>query len=933
MNLISTQVAQRPAPPGTRGSTAVWYFAARGTGVWLGVGASTEVVGGADAAWREPAALLRARAAGVSTLQAPSSLRANMALERFEVVDLRSGDREATACAGEYLAGAAAALRPCACEERLGYANCGGAPARRAAADADVPPAAPAAVAAPAAADAPATTAPAASPDPRCALDLARLAGLWTLALPVFYDTEALAASEWSAYVDTVYGSLDAAAFPLDLRCVTFFYHGRLPAGVKPQFERRRRRAGTPTLGDVIDVGARGLAWEVYVYGASDFAVKNGEAAPGDGRVVDRGRVLLAPADNTTVEVWHDFDDCRHATNRGAQVGYWGTFAPGSGVAANLGRTLVSNGDGYRAACVWLAPGDSDCRAGTTAAHAALRRHALAAGYDSLVSCCGHRGSHPQRRYEVVFFRPVCPVPRQRGDLGACPGPGLVLVRALGANRTCACDNGFVDVNCDAPQAPTDRSLDTCGGHAGSPPQQCVSPKARDQPHEDLSAANHMRAPATDAGGTEEAALNSPGRMECASASKATPSALRQQPQFCTQHWTGQVARCQHDCADLERRMCPATYQKRPRPHLLYAHVEKTGGSSVECAAQGMVRDGLWTNLGHATIADVVTCRGLCSHGGVRPQTVVSVREPYSYWRSLYAYAHFGRHSALKTHKSFAGFMEDARAVGERLAAGDVPTVDVAHLNDPGVHLPNKVWFQSECIKRSCGRPCDADHYLRTESLDRDWRDLLRRLDLPPVALPHTNVLRVPNIQTIFSSAIVDIIHTYDAPMFDEFHYIRRADTPFELGAVRPNATRQLAGGCPSPAELDRAAVPLLGTLVAPGARPEWDTYLARVYGGPLALGVYPFDLDALEWLFYFSPLGALRPVSVPPKCAVPDGTAWIRPGRAFPKFLAPSRARGAFVQRSAGRPFLSLRNGSRVEVMDTECLGYENCAGRSAAR
>ena len=147
--MISTQVAQRPAPPGTRGSTAVWYFAARGTGVWLGVGASTEVVGGADAAWREPAALLRARAAGVSTLQAPSSLRANMALERFEVVDLRSGDREATACAGEYLAGAAAALRPCACEERLGYANCGGAPARRAAADMDVPPAAPAAVAAP----------------------------------------------------------------------------------------------------------------------------------------------------------------------------------------------------------------------------------------------------------------------------------------------------------------------------------------------------------------------------------------------------------------------------------------------------------------------------------------------------------------------------------------------------------------------------------------------------------------------------------------------------------------------------------------------------------------------------------------------------------------------------------------------------------------
>lgn len=901
--MISAQIAQRPAPPGTRGSTAVWYFAARGTGVWLGVGASTEVVGGADAAWREPVALLRARAAGVSTLQAPSSLRANMALERFEVVDLRSGDREATACAGEYLAGAGAALRPCACEERLGYANGGGAPARRAVPGAGAPPAAPAA-------DAPATTVPAASPDPRCALNLARLAGLWTLTLPIFYDDKALAVSEWSGYVDAVYGSLDAAAFPLDLRCVTFWYHGRLPAGIKPEFERRRRRAGTSTLGDVIDVGARGLAWEVYIYGASDFAVMDGEAAPGDGRIGDRGHVLRAPTHNARVEIWHDFDDCRHAAGGRAQVGYWGTVAPGSGVVANLGRTLISNGDGYRSACAWLAPRDSDCRAGTTAAHVALRRHALAAGYDSLVSCCGHRGSHPQRRYEVVFFRPMCPVPRRRDDLGACPGLGLVLERARGVNRTCACDDGFVDVNCDAPRAPPDQSPDTCGGHAGAPPQRCMSPKARDQPHEDLSAANHMRAPATDPGGTKEAALNSPGRIKCAS--EAAPSARRQQPQFCTHYWTGQVARCQRDCADLERSMCSATYQERPRPHLLYAHVEKTGGSSVECAAQGMVRDGLWTNLGHTTIADVVTCRGLCGHGGVRPQTVVSVREPYSYWKSLYAYAHFGHHSALKTHKSFAGFMEDARAVGERLAAGDIPTVDVAHLNDPGVHLPNKVWFQSECIKRSCGRPCDADHYLRTEVLDRDWCDLLRRLDLPSVALPHANVLRVPNVQTVFSAAIVDVIHTYDAPMFDEFHYLRRA-APFELGAVRPNATRQLAGGCPSPAELDRAAVPLLGTLIAPGARPEWNAYLVRVYGEPLAPGVYPFDLDALEWLFYFSPLGALRPVSVPPKCPVPDGTAWTRPGRAFPEFLATSRARGVFVQRSAGRPPRPLRNGSHV--------------------
>ena len=166
LNLISTQVAQRPAPPGTRGSTAVWYFAVRGHGCLAGrrrfPRKSSVVRTRRGASPRRFSARARPGCRRSRRLHPPRQHGARAA----EVVDLRSGDREATACAGEYLAGAAAALRPCACEERLGYANCGGAPARRAAADADVPPAAPPRPWPPQQRPTrPATTAPAASPD------------------------------------------------------------------------------------------------------------------------------------------------------------------------------------------------------------------------------------------------------------------------------------------------------------------------------------------------------------------------------------------------------------------------------------------------------------------------------------------------------------------------------------------------------------------------------------------------------------------------------------------------------------------------------------------------------------------------------------------------------------------------------------------------
>ena len=227
------------------------------------------------------------------------------------------------------------------------------------------------------------------------------------------------------------------------------------------------------------------------------------------------------------------------------------------------------------------------------------------------------------------------------------------------------------------------------------------------------------------------------------------------------------------------------SWHGRPRAHLLFLHTEKTGGSAIECATEGqdMVTQGLLSNLGHATKARVDQCKASCVHFGVVPETVISIREPYSWWRSLYAYAWACSYARVCTKDNFVGFMRRAKSNGE-----------VA---------------QSTYIKRMCGQPCNADYYLHTERLQDDWLSLLTRLGLPLVGLPengsnptksaalswmdylHTNPINAIRTTllggsgevppTFFTQEVVDIIHSLDAPMFSEFRYPKRTDTPFEL--------------------------------------------------------------------------------------------------------------------------------------------------------
>ena len=197
----------------------------------------------------------------------------------------------------------------------------------------------------------------------------------------------------------------------------------------------------------------------------------------------------------------------------------------------------------------------------------------------------------------------------------------------------------------------------------------------------------------------------------------------------------------------------------QPRPHLLYLHVEKTGGSSIECATQGhdLVDLGLFTNMGHTSERAVDQCRNLCTNRGAAPKTVISIREPYSWWRSLYVYGYICSYASTCTSSDFHTFMRQAK---------------------PGI-------AQSNYIRRECGRPCNADYLLRTETLAEDWLGLLRTLGLPLVGLPHANPTgaksRRETPPTVFTQEIVDIIHSFDSAMFTEFGYPKRTDAPFEL--------------------------------------------------------------------------------------------------------------------------------------------------------
>jgi len=184
-----------------------------------------------------------------------------------------------------------------------------------------------------------------------------------------------------------------------------------------------------------------------------------------------------------------------------------------------------------------------------------------------------------------------------------------------------------------------------------------------------------------------------------------------------------------------------------------------------------MVDDLLWTNLGHMRNAwggHVDACRAECTFNGMAPKVVVSVRDPYGYWRSLFTYAWVGDGSALGIPAgvdSFTGFVRWADAQASARSDGA---------------FEHSLSFT---LYLACGHPCRHDYLLRTETLETDWYRMLSTLELPLVALPHSNPTKLymrPPPPTIFTWEVVEIIDRLESSVFDEFGYVRR-EAPFEL--------------------------------------------------------------------------------------------------------------------------------------------------------
>ncbi len=216
----------------------------------------------------------------------------------------------------------------------------------------------------------------------------------WTTLQPCFENASQLTAdSDWNEYLHAVYGTLSISDFPIDVRCFTFFWHVLLPQKLRTEFSRRlARQNDRPRNGEIVAIGRD--AWQIY-------------------SLENRSLFLPVPS-HDRMELYHDFDDCKHATQTGntlAQVGFWAHFAPGSGVFAGVGRTLHVGPKGYGDACRAILGDVPVCSPCCTPTHVVLRHLALQRGYDSVQSCCGPRGGILHRNvYEVVFFQPRCSV-------------------------------------------------------------------------------------------------------------------------------------------------------------------------------------------------------------------------------------------------------------------------------------------------------------------------------------------------------------------------------------------------------------------------------------------------------------------------------------------------------------------------------------------
>ena len=236
-------------------------------------------------------------------------------------------------------------------------------------------------------------------------------------------------------------------------------------------------------------------------------------------------------------------------------------------------------------------------------------------------------------------------------------------------------------------------------------------------------------------------------------------------PQFCSEHWAitepwvdGLPVQCQAPCS-----------APPGAPHAMFMHIEKTAGSTIECAWQSASDNGLVDLLGHmaplpSICADVrAACASRCEAVGVPIMWMMAVRDPYSYWGSVYQYAWKCLFGACGSTESQAALTDDLMGINciRGVNSGSGPGCVAANTSVPLAQQQGKLrsfatflehvasggtsmWrtsiSETARIQTKCGEPCRVDEVLRQERLTEDWEALLRKYPgLPQVALPRIN--------------------------------------------------------------------------------------------------------------------------------------------------------------------------------------------------
>ena len=257
---------------------------------------------------------------------------------------------------------------------------------------------------------------------------------------------------------------------------------------------------------------------------------------------------------------------------------------------------------------------------------------------------------------------------------------------------------------------------------------------------------------------------------------------------FCVPHWCcwgNWPCQCCDGCHARERSVA-----------LYYLHIEKTGGSAIECATVELARRGILIPMGHTMHRHVLDCQVRC---GAAP-VMISVRNPVCATRerlrpssdSIKVMHKASAHrvmlcpracpphcrSTLTTSpntrcQELARLAESAPpsdslsvscdASTQYIHAGQGPSssgsharafASIAHM-DPSTgrrsfpvsplssfgawiryvvkHAPQ--FTQSARIERSCGRPCNHEYVVRTESLEMDLNRALRGAGGPYIVI------------------------------------------------------------------------------------------------------------------------------------------------------------------------------------------------------